>query len=427
MVKIVIAGDILIANSSFDIGFGILEKVAKEGNTDFIAFANRDFQAADLSIANLEFVISDVTPRIGIKSNMFLAPTSFLQPIKKLGIDIFSVANNHIMQHQEIGFYNTIDSLEKIGVKTIGFVKKPYEILEVKGIKIGIISASSKYDPFVKNPYNYYINIFPSFSLGKKDYDAICKELNEHDTNFLKYIYKKEGDKYIPDINKIRRNIENEVLFYEILIDAYCNNIIENNFFKLISDLKNKCDFLFVYMHWGDEYIHMPSKWQIQLGHKLVELGAQLIAGCHSHTIQGMETYKNTPIIYSLGNFYFNSNNPIAKESLLLEVYLDKNDSQEITMNYKFKPYRFNEKLMYPVRTNNKDSEQIIDKFNTYSSLVGKQDRVEYIRTVSEGIRVSRKYKKLHLLKNIFKMKLRTLCLVGADFVIRKTKRLIIR
>lgn len=426
MIKIVFAGDILIANSCFDIGFGLLEKVEDTGSAKFIRESSKAFEGANLSIANLEFVISDTSSKKGIHKKEFISPTSFLKDIKGLGVDIFSVANNHIMQHEEDGFVNTIEALKKTGISTIGSTNnKGYEIIDIQGLKIGIISASTKYDPFVKNPQNYYFNIYPNVLLDEKEYGQIYKNLDHKSADFFEQICSLQDQKYVVNIEKVRSSIENEVHFYDIMIDAYCENIIRVDFLKKVEELKDKCDFLIVYMHWGDEYVHIPAKWQTRLGHKLVDLGAQLIVGCHSHTIQGIEVYKNVPILYSLGNFFFNSNNPAALESILFELELYNDKSKVTGMNHRIVPYKFNTKYMYPEKLNKEYSDKIKRKFENYSIQIGNQSRDEYVQEVLEGIKISRKYKKKHVLYNLFKIKKQDAYYMLKEFIKRRINKLI--
>lgn len=61
-------------------------------------------------------------------------------------------------------------------------------------------------------------------------------------------------------------------------------------------------------IHWGDEYIKTPSNQQIKLAHHLVDCGFDLIIGHHPHVVQPVEAYKNSLVIYSLGNFIFDQN-----------------------------------------------------------------------------------------------------------------------
>ncbi len=64
-------------------------------------------------------------------------------------------------------------------------------------------------------------------------------------------------------------------------------------------------NFVIVFAHWGVEYQHDPSSSQVAAAHEFVDAGADAIIGAHPHVVETIETYKNVPIIYSLGNFLF--------------------------------------------------------------------------------------------------------------------------
>lgn len=77
---------------------------------------------------------------------------------------------------------------------------------------------------------------------------------------------------------------------------------------KIINQVKEKkarVDTLIVSFHWGLEYAKEPSPSQVKLARQVVEAGADLIIGHHSHVIQRIEDYQGRPIVYSLGNFIF--------------------------------------------------------------------------------------------------------------------------
>lgn len=79
----------------------------------------------------------------------------------------------------------------------------------------------------------------------------------------------------------------------------------EEEIIRQIREEKAKVDILIVSFHWGLEYAQEPSPSQIELAHRAVEAGADLILGHHSHVIQRTENYQEAKIIYSFGNFVF--------------------------------------------------------------------------------------------------------------------------
>ena len=73
-----------------------------------------------------------------------------------------------------------------------------------------------------------------------------------------------------------------------------------------------------VSIHWGEEKSNEPTQEQIQLAHKAVDLGADLVLGTHPHVLQGVEKYNGRYIAYSLGNFCFGgNNNPADKDTVI--------------------------------------------------------------------------------------------------------------
>jgi poly-gamma-glutamate synthesis protein (capsule biosynthesis protein) len=69
-----------------------------------------------------------------------------------------------------------------------------------------------------------------------------------------------------------------------------------------IRALVPEVDHVIAVLHWGLEYSHYPTPEQVELAHAAVDAGASAVIGHHSHSIQGIETYKGAVIAYSLAN-----------------------------------------------------------------------------------------------------------------------------
>ena len=72
-----------------------------------------------------------------------------------------------------------------------------------------------------------------------------------------------------------------------------------------VASLKRDCDFLIMFLHWGDDHNIFINADQQEAGRRLIDQGADLIIGHHPHVPQGYEVYKGRYIFYSLGNFIF--------------------------------------------------------------------------------------------------------------------------
>jgi len=202
----------------------------------------------DFVIGNLECMAKGDNGYNAEKKPRLTTTVETLEYLKKIPINITCLAHNHVYDHLESGFEKTTNYLCENNINYIGasleqgFESKPI-IIEKNGIKIG----------------------------------------------FLNYV--------TPDTNpKIPLNSK-------VFLNLF-------NFEKAISDislLKNKCNQIVLLMHWGGrvEGGYYPDWQQPGLAHKLIDSGADLIIGSHTHTVQPLEIYKQKHIFYSLGNFCF--------------------------------------------------------------------------------------------------------------------------
>ncbi|WP_460505605.1 CapA family protein [Hydrogenophaga soli] len=85
-------------------------------------------------------------------------------------------------------------------------------------------------------------------------------------------------------------------------------------------------DLVIPFMHWGWERERQPSERQRQLARTLIDAGADVVVGGHPHVTQGVDAYKGKLIVYSLGNFVFDSFDdvPGGTTGWLLRLTLDR-------------------------------------------------------------------------------------------------------
>ena len=103
-------------------------------------------------------------------------------------------------------------------------------------------------------------------------------------------------------------------------------------FLEVIKEAKANADFVVAVVHWGTEYSTKLQDVQLTTGKEYLDAGADVIIGGHSHCLQGMEYYNGKPIIYSLGNFWFNNK---TLDSMLIQLHFSGNDegqSLEVTV-----------------------------------------------------------------------------------------------
>ena len=101
---------------------------------------------------------------------------------------------------------------------------------------------------------------------------------------------------------------------------------------KAVTMARPNCDLLLVSMHWGDEGHHEPSQEQISMGHAIIDAGADIVIGTHSHVYGAIEQYKDKYVIYSLGNFCFGGNrNPVEKDTIIFQQIFNIDSNGNVT------------------------------------------------------------------------------------------------
>ena len=76
---------------------------------------------------------------------------------------------------------------------------------------------------------------------------------------------------------------------------------------EVISAAKADSDFVIVYIHWGTEGTDKIDRWQQEQAPQIAAAGADLIVGNHPHVLQPIGYQGDIPVVYSLGNYLFNS------------------------------------------------------------------------------------------------------------------------
>jgi len=216
---------------------------------------------ADVVVGNLESSISTRGAAVENKKFTFRAGPIAAQALKKAGIRVVTLANNHSMDFGPLALRDTLTILNENDILTTGAgmdldeARSP-AILTVKGRKIAFLSYSLTF------PLEFFASAGrPGTAPGYAD--------------FVK-----------SDIEKVRPSV----------------------------------DLVVVSFHWGAELMTTAKHYQVELGHQAVDWGADLVLGHHPHVLQELEVYQGRLIAYSLGNFVFGSesNNTNAGIILLL-------------------------------------------------------------------------------------------------------------
>ena len=245
---------------------------------DMYAGVARLIGGADISFINMEGNVAG--PSFGYNGYPnFNAPNEIAEAFVKLGFDVVNVANNHMLDNGEAGLKGTVEYFRTLNFMTIGGYKKTdfddLRIFEKNGIRVAFLS------------YCEMINF-------GKDVPA-------------------SSDYLIPFIK-------------------------EEDMTRQIKKAKSAADFVVVSLHFGEEDSFEPSAAQKRAAQLCADLGADVVIGHHSHTVQpaGWLTGKNgnrTFVTYSLGNFistqYYAKNMAGAMLSLTFRIDADGTKSVE--------------------------------------------------------------------------------------------------
>ncbi len=137
-------GDCILSSDKSDTRDDTLIETAKyEADTYFFEKAKSYYSSSDFVVANCEFVMSNRTLSAVDKDGTafwFKSPTSFASILRKGGIDIVTLANNHTYDYSEEGYVDTKAALESEGI-TWGDLANPVYV-EKDGITFGIICTN---------------------------------------------------------------------------------------------------------------------------------------------------------------------------------------------------------------------------------------------------------------------------------------------
>ena len=141
---------------------------------------------------------------------------------------------------------------------------------------------------------------------------------------------------------------------------------------------KEKPDLLIVSFHWGIERTYSATRSQIELSRIAIDEGkADLVLGHHPHVLQPIEKYKDSYIVYSLGNFCFGGNtNPPDKDSIIYQqTFTFHNDKLIPDDNVRIIPCSISSistrNNYQPTPSNGSEKVRILKRMNDYCEQYG--------------------------------------------------------
>ena len=226
-------------------------------------------QDADIMCLNNEFTYSTGGSPLG-KTYTFRAHPSRVNILKELGVDIVTLANNHVYDYGEQALTDTMETLKEADILYCGAGHNLEEAMapvyfEIDGKKVAYVAAS-----------------------------------------------RAEKSKVTPQAAEDSPGI----------LHCYDTGL----FIETIKEAKENADYVIAYVHWGTEFTHVLEDVQLVTGKDYLDAGADVVIGAHPHCLQGIEYYNGKYIIYSLGNFWFNGQDI---DTMLLNVRFYGDNTEE--------------------------------------------------------------------------------------------------
>ena len=211
----------------------------------------KELTQADITIVNNEFPYSTRGTKAPDKQFTFRVDPSYVSVLQEAGVDVVTLANNHVLDYGTDALADTFQTLDDAGIA--------------------------------------YAGAGDSLKRASK---LITKKVNGHTFGFL------AASRVFPVISW---NVE---VAQPGVFSAYD----PSNLIAAVKESADRCDYLCVYVHWGIERSTSPEEYQTSMAHALIDAGADAVIGAHPHVLQGVEYYSGKPIFYSLGNFIFYQN-----------------------------------------------------------------------------------------------------------------------
>lgn len=207
-------------------------------------------RAADVMCLNNEFTYSTGGSPLEGKAYTFRGNPTRVELLHEMGVDIIGLANNHIYDYGSVALEDTFQTLENAQI--------------------------------------------PYFGAGRNLEEAMKPVYFEVDGKTVAFVAASRAEKFkmTPQATETKAGI----------LRCYDTEL----FLDVIKEADRNADFVLAYVHWGTEYSYDLEKVQLDTGKEYLDAGADAIIGAHPHCLQGMEYYDGKPIIYSLGNFWFN-------------------------------------------------------------------------------------------------------------------------
>ena len=143
MVTLTFAGDVTLGSEErlWETESSLVRCQAREGDAYFLERVRPLFEQDDLTVVNLEGVLSDSSEGENReKTYRFRGPSAFAHILTSGSVEMVSLANNHTMDYGERGYADTQAALDSEGVAHFG--GREVCFFDKDGVRLALIGAS---------------------------------------------------------------------------------------------------------------------------------------------------------------------------------------------------------------------------------------------------------------------------------------------
>lgn len=313
-----------------------------------------------------------------------------------------------IVKEYDIAYYNqeTILGGEEIGLSSYPSFNSPYEVGDAMidaGFNLVSLATNHTLDrgeKAITNSVNYWnkhptvlaVGSYLSFEERNK---VRIKEVNNITYTMLNYTYGTNGIK-VPEGKEYLVNVwpctgnnpESDTKYQE-----YKEKVKED-----IDRVRDKVDLLIVAMHWGVEYTHIPTNYQLDMASFLSEEKVDIIIGTHPHVVMPVTYINDTLVVYSLGNFLsaqetnIDYNTTVGLLSTVkITKHIDKDNNTSIKLsnqtNELIYTYSKNNKNYKVIPLSNPDIKTYLSDYervyNKYASVIKNMDNTIEVNSIN--------------------------------------------
>jgi poly-gamma-glutamate capsule biosynthesis protein CapA/YwtB (metallophosphatase superfamily) len=237
---------------------------------------------ADLAVGNLEVPLTGVDdPQ---RSDTVLrGDPALIADVAALGVHAVALANNHCGDHGWAALSGMAHELERAGVVPLG---------------IGV-DVEAAFTPVVRRAGGLDVALVTATCVGFERYFAAAGRPGMAGV--------RAGTTYRPDAGRLAWEPGTPPLVRTAVLMED-----ERRLLAAVGRGRRAAPLVVAVVHWGVSWADRPERYQRELGRRLVEAGASVVLGCHSHTVQGIEVHRGAPIFHGLGSFVFGYEGPLA-------------------------------------------------------------------------------------------------------------------